>query len=170
MSDLPRIDPSRDLSRPARAYAAVLRTPPGRWLAINVAANVDPWLMRVSRGKVGMGLMLPSALLTTKGAKSGQERVNPVLYFHDGDDVIVIASSFGRDKHPAWYHNLKANPEVRIAKQGGGTPRTAVEVTDPAEIARLWSQADRIYPPYANYRQRTDAVGRRIPIVRLTAG
>lgn len=168
MSDLlPRVDPARDLTRPARAYASILRTPPGRWLAINVAARLDPHLLKLSRGRFGMGLMLPSALLTTTGAKSGQERVNTVLYFHDGEDVVVIASSFGRDKHPAWYHNLKAHPQVRIAKDGGGEPRTAIEATDPDEYARLWAKALQIYPPYDDYRRRTEAIGRRIPIVRL---
>jgi deazaflavin-dependent oxidoreductase (nitroreductase family) len=167
VSELPRVDPTRDLSAPARAYAAVLRTPPGRWIAINVAARVDPALMRATKGRVGMGLMLPSALLTTIGAKSGQERTSTVLYFHDGEDVILVASSFGREKHPAWFHNLKANPLVRIARDGGGAPRTAEEVVDPAEVDRLWALADRIYPPYADYRRRTAAVGRRIPIVRL---
>lgn len=169
MSELPYVDPQRTLSRTARGYAAVLRTPPGRWLAINVASRVDPWLLRKSGGRIGMGLMLPSALITTTGARSGQERENPVLYFHDGDDVIVIASSFGRDRHPAWFHNLKAHPDVRLGTAGDGRPMRAEEVSDPDEVARLWALADRIYPPYADYRRRTDAIGRRIPIVRLTA-
>lgn len=134
-----------------------------------VASRVDPWLMRRTGGRVGMGLMLPSALLTTVGAKSGQERENPVLYFHDGDDVVIIASSFGRDKHPAWFHNLKAHPDVRIGTAGHGQPMHATEVTDDAELLRLWSLADQLYPPYADYRRRTAVAGRRIPIVRLTA-
>ena len=80
-----------------------------------------------------MGLMLPSALLTTTGAKTGQPRTNPIFYFHDGPDVIVIASNYGNDKHPAWYHNLTANPRVQIATNGGGPVMTANEVSDPAE-------------------------------------
>ena len=64
--------------------------------------------------------MLPSALLTTTGAKTGLPRTNPVFYFHDGRDVIVIASNYGNDKHPAWYYNLNANPRAQIATNGGG--------------------------------------------------
>jgi deazaflavin-dependent oxidoreductase (nitroreductase family) len=165
-SAIPRVDPARP--RPlAGAYAAFLGTRLGRWLSINVAAPIDPWLMRRTRGRVGMGLMLPSALLTTRGARSGAERVATVLYFHDGDDVIVIASSFGRDAHPAWYHNLRAHPEVSIGKGGGGQPMLAAEVEDPAERDRLWALADRMYPLFPEYRERAAAVSRTIPIVRL---
>ena len=163
---LPRVDPLASRPRHATAYAALMRTPPGRWFGINVATRVDPWLMRATRGRVGLALVLPSALLTSRGAKSGAERVNPVLYFHDGDDVILVASSFGRDSHPAWYHNLKANPDVRLGKGGGGARYRAVEVADD-ERARVWALADRIYPPFDDYRRRAGASGRTIPLVRL---
>jgi deazaflavin-dependent oxidoreductase (nitroreductase family) len=82
---------------------------------MNVAPRVDPWLLAKTRGRLGMGLMLPSALLTTTGAKSRRWRTNAVLYFHDGPDVVVIASNYGTDKHPSWYHNLVAHPQVQIA-------------------------------------------------------
>lgn len=164
---LPRVDPLRKVPRLTAAYATVLRTGPGRWLGINVAPRIDPWLMRATKGRVGLGLVLPSALLTTRGAKSGAERVNPVLYFHDADDVILIASSWGREKHPSWYYNLKANPEVRLGKAGGGDRFVGAEVTDPAERNRLWQLADRIYPGYESYRERAAAAGREIPIFRL---
>jgi len=166
--ELPRVDPLGKLPRLTGAYAAFLRTPPGRWLGINVASRIDPWVMRKTNGRFGMGLMLPHALLTTRGAKSGAERINPVLYFHDGDDVILIASSWGREKHPNWYYNVRAHPEdVRLGKGGGGQRFTATEVTDPAERAHLWQMADRIYPGYAHYRELSGAVGREIPIFRL---
>ncbi len=166
---LRRVDPADRLGPATRAYTAFLGTPPGRWIAINVAAPVDPWLMRVTKGRLGMGLMLPSVLLTTIGAKSGLPRTCAVLYFHDGSDVIVIASSYGRDAHPAWYHNLKANPTVRLGTVDGGQEMTATEVTDPAESARLWALADKVYPLYADYRKRAAAVGRTIPVIRLSA-
>ena len=110
--DLPQVDPPARVSRAVRAYAAFLRTGVGWWLAKNIAPNVDPWLLRATGGRLAMGLMLPSALLTTTGAKTGEPRTNPVFYFHDGPDVIVIASNYGADKHPAWYHNLSANPRA----------------------------------------------------------
>ncbi len=164
---LPRVDPHRPASRSRRAYAAFLRTNVGRWVAINVAPKVDPWLLAKTRGRLGMGLMLPSALLTTTGAKSRQPRTNAVLYFHDGPDVVVIASNFGTDKHPSWYHNLVANPRVQIAKTGGGLAMIAAEVTDSAERDRLWALADRIYPLYADYRDRAARINRTIPMIRL---
>src|SRR4029450_11580312 len=136
-----RRDPRRVPASPA-----LRRTGRGRWLAKNIAPKVDPWLMQATEGRLAMGLMLPSALLTTTGAKTGQPRTNPVFYFHDGPDVIVIASNYGADKHPAWYHNVSANPRVQIAPNGGGPVLTANAVADPTERKRLWAMADRVYP------------------------
>ena len=167
--DLPRVDPPARVSRPVRAYAAFLRTGVGRWLAKNIAPKVDPWLLRATGGRLAMGLMLPSALLTTTGAKTGQPRTNPVFYFHDGPDVIVIASNYGADKHPAWYYNLSANPRVQIATNGGGPVMSADAVSDPAERKRLWAMADRIYPLWPDYRRRAARCHRTIPIIRLRA-
>lgn len=170
MSDLPRVDPTGEMSAGLRAYARFLRTSVGRWTAINVAPRVDPVLLRATGGRLSSGLILPTALLTTTGARSGQPRVNPVLYFHDGDDVIVVASSYGRDRHPAWYHNLRAHPEVTLSRTGGGPARTAAVIDDPAELSRLWALADRVYPLFADYRTAAARVDRTIPMVRITAG
>ena len=165
--DLPRVDPPARVSRPVRAYAAFLATGVGRWLAKNIAPKVDPWLLRATGGRLSMGLMLPSALLTTTGAKTGQPRTNPVFYFHDGPDVIVIASNYGNDKHPAWYYNVRTHPRVQIATHGGGPVLTATEVSDPDERKRLWAMADRIYPLWPDYRRRAARCHRTIPIIRL---
>jgi deazaflavin-dependent oxidoreductase (nitroreductase family) len=121
------------------------------------------------QGPLAMGLMLPSALLTTTGARTGQPRTNPVFYFHDGPDVIVIASNYGADKHPAWYHNVSANPRVQIATNGGGPVLFAGAVTDPAERKRLWAMADRVYPLWPDYRRHAARSHRTIPIIRLRA-
>lgn len=161
---LEHVDPAATPGPLRRAYVAFLRTPPGRWTAMNVAARVDPWLLPKTGGRLGMGLMLPNALLEATGAKSGQVRSCPVLYFHDGADVILVASSFGREKDPAWSHNLKAHPDCRL----GGEAFTAAVVEDEAERDRLWGLADRVYPGYADYRVRAGRVGRTIPLFRLT--
>lgn len=161
---LERVDPQRPHGIVRRAYSAFLRTAPGRWVAINVAAPVDPWLQRRTNGRVGMALMLPHALLQTTGAKSGQPRSCAVLYFHDGDDVVLIASSYGRERHPAWYHNLVAHPDCDL---GGETFRAAL-VEEEAERARLWALADRVYLGFADYRARAGRAGRTIPILRLS--
>ncbi|WP_101950319.1 nitroreductase/quinone reductase family protein [Mycobacterium sp. 3519A] len=153
----------------ARLYTAFLGTTAGRWIALNIAPKVDPWLMRVTRGHLGMALMLPSTLLTTVGAQSRVLRTSAVLFFRDGDDVIVVASSFGRDRHPAWYHNLKANPHVHVGVGDGAVAMTAAEVRDPDELVRLWARADRIYPLFPDYRGRAAVSGRTIPIIRLSA-
>ena len=135
------------------------------WFSRRVAWRVDPLLLRLTGNRVGFALLLPSALLETTGAKTGAPRANGVIYFHDGGDPIVIASKLGLAKHPSWFHNLRANPEVRL---GGETFRAEV-VAGAAERERLWALADRVFPPFANYRARAAATGRTIPIVRLKA-
>ena len=110
-----------------------------------------------------MGLLLPTALLETRGARTGKVRRNGVIYFHDGERVTIIASKLGLPRHPAWFHNLRANPDVRL----GGQPFRAEVVDDEAERARLRELADRVFPPYAAYRERPERAGRAIPLVRL---
>jgi deazaflavin-dependent oxidoreductase (nitroreductase family) len=163
--ELRRVDPLRHRGPLTRALHAFGRSTAGRWYGIHVAAPVDAFLLRRTGGRVRMVGNLPTAVLGTTGAKSGQPRENPVLYFHDGDDVVLVASSFGREKHPAWYHNAVAHPDVTL----NGLRFHAVEVTDPAEYERLFGLAVRLYPGYADYRTRTDAIGRRIPVLCLTA-
>ena len=162
---LAHVDPTAHRSAFYRGYASFLQTPPGRWVAINIAARVDPWLLRHSNGRVGMGIVLTSALLETTGAKSGAPRACTVLYFHDGADVILIASSYGREAHPAWYHNLIAHPDCAL----GGEPFRAELVTETHENERLWKLANRVYSGYDGYRERAGTVGRTIPQLRLTA-
>jgi len=111
-----------------------------------------------------MGLVLPTALLESRGAKSGAIRRNAVIYFHDGEKVTIVASKAGADKHPAWFHNLRANPDLRF----GGIPMRATVVEDEAERRRIWDLADRVFAPYATYREEAGKVGRTIPIVQLT--
>jgi deazaflavin-dependent oxidoreductase (nitroreductase family) len=112
-----------------------------------------------------MGLVLPTALLETRGAKSGAVRRNAVIYFHDKDRVTIIASKAGYEKHPAWFHNLRAHPHVTF----GGIPMRATVVGDENERHRLWTLADRVFAPYATYRRDAAKANRTIPIVQLTA-
>jgi deazaflavin-dependent oxidoreductase (nitroreductase family) len=113
---------------------------------------------------VGVGLLLPTALLETRGARTGQPRRNAVIYFHDGDRVTIIASKLGLAQHPGWFHNLRVHPDVKL----GGQPFQAEVIEDESERARLWQLADRVFPSYANYRERAAQAGRAIPIVQLT--
>lgn len=121
--------------------------------------------MRLTRGRLGMGLAMPTALLETRGARSGEPRSNVVIYFHDGERATIVASKLGLPRHPAWFHNLCANPDVTF----GGIPMRATVVEDEAERARLWTLADRVFAPYAAYRREAAKANRTIPIVQLTA-
>jgi deazaflavin-dependent oxidoreductase (nitroreductase family) len=109
-----------------------------------------------------MGLVLPTALLETRGAKSGALRRNAVIYFHDGDRVTIIASKAGHERHPAWFHNLRADPDVTF----DGIAMRATVVSDEGARRRPWTLADRVFAPYATYRRKTN---RTIPIVQLTS-
>ena len=161
---LKHVDPNRRPGLFSRAYAAFSNTRLGRFLSVHVVWRVDPFLMRVSRGHIGLDLTIPTALLETWGAKSGLLRRNVVIYFHDGDRVTIVASKLGFDRHPAWFHNLRAHPEVTL----GGVPLRATVVTDEAERRRLWVLADQVFAPYAAYRREAAKANRTIPIVQLS--
>jgi deazaflavin-dependent oxidoreductase (nitroreductase family) len=97
-----------------RLFARLSGTRAMGWVSRLVAWRLDPLLLRLTGSRVGFSLLLPSALLETTGAKTGARRANGVIYFHDGGDPIVIASKLGLPHHPAWFHNLRANPAVRL--------------------------------------------------------
>ena len=164
-AQLKYVDPNRPRSLFSRAYAWFSSTRLGRFISANVVWKVDPYLLRATRGRVGMGLVLPTALLETRGAKTGAVRRNGVIYFNDEERVTIIASKAGDEKHPAWFHNLQAHPDVTF----GGIPMRATVVSDEAERNRLWTLADRVFAPYATYRRDAAKVNRTIPIVQLTA-
>jgi deazaflavin-dependent oxidoreductase (nitroreductase family) len=105
----------------------------------------------------------PSLLLDHVGAKSGTVRTIPLSYLADGDDLVLVASKGGNPKHPAWFHNLRAHPDVTVQV---GSKRRAVRarVATPEERARLWPQVVAMYGGYADYQRRTK---REIPLVIL---
>ncbi len=160
---LRRVDPTLRRGPVYRAWAWLAATRPMLFVSRLVVWRVDPVLLRLSRGRLGFGLSLPTGVLETRGARTGQPRRNALVYFHDGDAVVVVASKGGAPDNPAWFHNARANPDVRF----GDEPFTAEVVTDDAEQARLWTLADRVFPPYATYRKRAARAGRTIPLLRL---
>jgi deazaflavin-dependent oxidoreductase (nitroreductase family) len=164
-AQLKYFDPNRPRGWFSRLYAALANTRLGRFMSVNVVWKLDPPLMRLTRGRLGMGLVMPTALLETRGAKSGALRHNVVIYFHDGDKVTIVASKLGFPKHPAWFHNLQANPDVTF----GGIPMRATVVGDEAERQRLWALADQVFAPYAAYRLEAAKANRTIPIVQLSS-
>jgi deazaflavin-dependent oxidoreductase (nitroreductase family) len=162
-----RVDPLTSVSGAARMLRRAFDVRPvGRFL-IWVAADLDPFLHGWTRGRFGRLVPMPFASMTTTGARSGQPRTAAVLYFNDGDDVILIASNFGGTRHPAWYHNLKAHPDATLQRGGRSGDYVAAEVTDEAERERLFALGHHVYPGFAQYRVRTAQIGRRIPIMRL---
>jgi deazaflavin-dependent oxidoreductase (nitroreductase family) len=102
-------------------------------------------------------------LLDHVGARSGTLRTTPLLYVPDGENLVIVASKGGFPKHPAWFHNLRANP-VTYAQVGAERRRVRARPATAAERPRLWELAVAVWPGYEDYRARTD---RKIPLVVL---
>lgn len=126
---------------------------------------VHQWLYERTDGRVGRSLAgRPMLLLRTTGAKTGEPRTAALLYVPDGDAFAVIASKGGDVRHPGWFHNLRANPEVEIQVGRERIPVRA-RVAEGDERRRLWTEANRINKgQYDDYQSRTDRV---IPVVVL---
>jgi deazaflavin-dependent oxidoreductase (nitroreductase family) len=165
--ELPRVDPTVPGNLGTRLVRQSFDVEPVGRSLISVAARLDPILHAWTRGRFGKLVPMPFVSMTTTGARSGEPRTAAVIYFHDGDDVILIASNYGGTRHPAWYHNLKANPTTELRRANRSATYVAAEVTDEAERERLFDLGNRVYPGYAQYRVGTAAMGRRIPIMRL---
>jgi deazaflavin-dependent oxidoreductase (nitroreductase family) len=103
-------------------------------------------------------------ILTTKGAKSGEVRENPVVYSRDGDRYVVIASKGGAPTSPSWYHNLVAHPEVTVEAKGQKFKALAHPANDEDEYERLYQNHAKTMPAFNGYRQKTT---RKIPVVIL---
>jgi deazaflavin-dependent oxidoreductase (nitroreductase family) len=165
---IPRVDPEKTAnSELKRRITAFALTNAGTWFSSQVGARIDPWLLRATRGRLDHTLgQIPIVLVTVRGARSGRERTVPLLYFTDGEDVVLIASSYGRAKFPAWYYNLKANPDVTLEAMGRSGPYVAHEA-EGEDRDHLFELAKLVYSGYNQYEQRTAGI-RRIPVMRLT--
>lgn len=162
MSSVPAFDPTQQKGLVLGALSWVARQRPVTWFLVNVGNKVDPVLMRISGGRLKTTFNAPTVLVTHIGARSGKQRMTPLAYFTDGDDVILIASAGGAPKHPAWYRNVMANPEIELWAKGSGGRYRAREA-DGEERERLWKLATDYYPGFARYQER--ATERRIPVV-----
>jgi len=119
---------------------------------------------RAKGGKVGGPFEgAPILLLHHTGAKSGQERVSPMMYQRVGDSLAVFASKGGAPTNPAWYHNLVAHPRA-VVEVGTDTVQVVAHVASDEERDPIWEKQKREYPGFADYENRTD---RRIPVVIL---
>ncbi len=135
------------------------------------AGKAHVWAYRKSGGKIGANWRVgagfkkpvPTLLLEHTGRKSGKTFVSPLVFIHDGQDVVIVASQGGRDTHPQWYRNLVAIPDCYIEI---GSDRRAVraEVADPQERARLWPKLVDAYADFDTYQSWAD---REIPVIVL---
>ena len=105
----------------------------------------------------------PVLLLTTTGCKTGRRHTIPLLYLEDGENFVVVASNGGAPRHPAWWSNLRADPEANV-EIGGRELRARAQKASPEEKEWLWPRLVAMYGAYENYQRRTD---REIPVVIL---
>jgi deazaflavin-dependent oxidoreductase (nitroreductase family) len=102
-------------------------------------------------------------IVTTKGAKSGEVRENPLVYSRDGDKYVIIASKGGAPTNPSWYHNIVAHPDITV-EVGGEKFKVRAHVADGDEYERLYQQHASINPMFHDYRKKTT---RKIPVIVL---
>ena len=101
---------------------------------------------------------LAVVIVTNRGHQTGGVRKTPLMRVADGDNYVLVASQGGAPKHPSWYFNFKANPDVEIRDEANVYSMQVREVEDSAERQRLWDLAVAAYPPYADYQERTSRV------------
>ena len=139
------------------------------WPVLRHGVGLHTHAYRASRGLIGHHvpiLGIDMLLLDHVGAKSATKRTTPLLYIEDpagGDAVAIIASKGGYPKHPAWFHNLKANPDTTVQIGREHRPVHA-RVAEGEERRGFWDRAVELWPSYADYQARTD---RQIPVVVL---
>jgi deazaflavin-dependent oxidoreductase (nitroreductase family) len=102
-------------------------------------------------------------ILTTRGAKSGETRENPLVYTRDGDNYVIVASKGGGPTHPSWFHNLSKHPEVTV-ELGGEKFKARANIMDGEEYERLYQHHANINPGFHEYRAKTT---RKIPVIVL---
>ncbi len=136
-----------------------------QWKLFDLFTKAHVAAYRATGGRVGRKFFkgAPVCLVDHIGRKSGQARTTPLIYIRDGDAVVVVASKGGAPSHPAWWLNLRANPDASVqidAEKWAVHARRA----DDAERERLWPLMNEVWPDYDNYQAKTD---RRIPVVLL---
>jgi deazaflavin-dependent oxidoreductase (nitroreductase family) len=148
--------------------------PPVAWLARTrvfraIGPRVMPPFERVmdwlTHGRTqASGLLVPSLVLHTTGAKTGEPRESALMYCPDGDDMLVTGSNFARDTHPAWTSNLLKNPDAAVSLHGRRIPVRATLVPA-AQRESIWKQLEGNWPGYREYER---AAGRELRIFRLS--
>ena len=133
-------------------------------LFMKIASPIDRFLIPATNGRLSTGFGQPVLVMEVAGAKSGKKRRTPLLYMRDGDDIVLVASYGGGERHPAWYYNVKANPRVRLFVRNGSGWYTARQA-EGEERERLWKAVTEFYDGYRKYQTYTD---REIQLFVLT--
>ncbi|MEY4338498.1 MAG: hypothetical protein RLZ14_348 [Actinomycetota bacterium] len=142
---------------------------PMAWVFRHSAHHLDRWTARFTKGRTLSGMLagIPNIMLTTTGAKSGQQRTVPLVGLNIDGNLAIVGTRFGSDQHPGWYHNLLKHPQATVEVHGTRSDVVARLVAPGAEYDRIMAVADNVYTGYAKYRSRiTD---RHIPIFMLEA-
>lgn len=165
---LPHVDPDSPHGPLHRAISRLLNARVSVALESSLPARLTTWrlvpvLMRLTGGRFARLLPLPVGVIETQDARNGCLHRRAVVYFHDGDRVIVIPSKAGMPDDPFWYQNAIVDPNVLFESR----PYRAEVVEDQASRKRLWALADQVHGASAIYRSRAAKSGRTIPILQL---
>jgi deazaflavin-dependent oxidoreductase (nitroreductase family) len=139
-----------------RAMRRIGASAPGSWLFARVMHHIDRPVFRLTRGRHTMASLvsgLPVVMLTTTGARSGALRTAPVLGLPSADGLAVIASNYGQEHNPGWYHNLRAKPDGHVTVDGVRSVFHASEAQGDTR-ARIWQEALEVYPGFSVYERR----------------
>ena len=151
---------------PRRVMRLSGAVPPITWFYARALHHIDGLVYRASRGRTTFTSWvagLPIMMLTTIGARSGRRRTLPVIGVPHDECVVVIASNYGQDNNPAWYHNLRAHPHAHILFEGERRNLVARELSGD-EREHWYARGVEIYPGWTEYRKRTH---REIPVIEL---
>ena len=164
MSETPR--PVKLDSRLGRIVQRAAQTSSFSPVALKVAPFLDKVISKVSGGRFTMtSLIVPTLVLTTTGAKTGQPRTTPLACMPDGDGAFyVVGSNFGTEKHPAWTANLMKSPRATVV-YGGQTMQVDAKLLSDEEKAEVWPRLTKVWPTYDHYVTKTD---RNLRVFRLT--
>jgi deazaflavin-dependent oxidoreductase (nitroreductase family) len=129
---------------------------PGSWLFSRLLHRIDRPVYKLTRGRHTFSSVftgLPVVMLTTTGARSGVQRTVPVLGLPAPEGLVVLATNWGQARHPAWYHNLRADPRATVVVNGATRNVRAVAATGEPR-ARIWQEGLKIYPGFSQYERR----------------
>ena len=149
------LEPSNAAQRLTQKVAA---SRPGAWAAQRILYPLDKLVFRASKGRSTVASLtagLPVIMLTTTGAKSGEQRTMPLVGTPFGADVAIIGSNYGQERTPGWVYNLEADPAATVSYRDVSVDVVARRLSD-ADADRVFELAAATYPGYGQYRQRAD--------------